>query len=139
MLSTMFKKQLTPKLRMEHLWPLAVLAGVFILVSTYPIRPHDFWWHLKAGQEIVLSGRIPSVDTFSYTMAGAPYDNYASYWLMEVAYYFALFGGRPGADSLLPQPAGNGCLCLAAPAVLAGQPELAHRGRLYVVCCCVGL
>jgi hypothetical protein len=95
MLSTMFKKQLTPKLRMEYLWPLAVVAGVFILVSTYPIRPHDFWWHLKAGQEIVLSGRIPSVDTFSYTMGGQPYDNYATFWLMEVAYYVLYSVGGP--------------------------------------------
>jgi len=84
-----------PGLSIEHLWPLAVLAGVFVLVSTNPIRPHDFWWHLEAGQEIVASGRIPSVDAFSSTMAGTPYNNYASFWLMEVAYHFLYAAGGP--------------------------------------------
>ena len=81
-------QQTLPKLTLQHLWPLNVLAGIFFFVSTHPIRPHDFWWHLKAGQEIVTAGRIPNTDTFSYTMAGTPYENYAAYWLMEVAYYF---------------------------------------------------
>jgi hypothetical protein len=84
-----------PKLSLKSLWPMAVLVGVFVLVGTYPIRPHDFWWHLKAGQEIVLSGRIPSVDTFSHTMVGTPYNNYAAFWLMEVAYYFLYTAGGP--------------------------------------------
>jgi hypothetical protein len=84
-----------PGLSIEHLWPLAVLAGVFALVSTSPIRPHDFWWHLKVGQEIAASGRIPGVDAFSSTMTGAPYNNYASYWLMEVAYHFIYGWGGP--------------------------------------------
>lgn len=83
------------KLRIEHLWPLAVLAGVFIFASTHPIRPHDFWWHLKVGQEILATSRIPSVDTFSHTMAGTSYPNYASYWLMEVAYYLIYTAGGP--------------------------------------------
>ncbi len=84
-----------PRLRLEHLWPLTVIAGVFIFASTPPIRPHDFWWHLKAGQEIVATGALPAVDTFSHTMAGAPYSNYASYWLMEIVFSGIYSAGGP--------------------------------------------
>jgi hypothetical protein len=86
-------KRVAPWLSFQHLWPFAVLAGIFILVSTFPIRPHDFWWHLKAGQEIAQSGHLPNLDTFSHTVSGQPYANYAAYWLMEVAYYLLYSAG----------------------------------------------
>lgn len=84
----MFRRLRHASLTIAQLWPLIVVAGVFAIVSTHPVRPHDFWWHLRAGQEIVRSGSIPTVDAFSYTMVGAPYDNFASFWLVEVVYYF---------------------------------------------------
>ena len=71
----------------EHLWALIVVAGVFMFVSTHPIRPHDFWWHAKIGEEIARTGRIPSVDTFSFTVPGKAYPSYQSFWLMELALY----------------------------------------------------
>ena len=43
------------QLRIEHLWALIVLAGIFIFVNTHPIRPHDFWWHIAIGKEIALA------------------------------------------------------------------------------------
>ena len=73
------------KLSIEHLWALTVLVGIFVFVNTHPIRPHDFWWHLAAGREILETGSIPQVDTFSYTMTGTPYPSYQAFWLMEVA------------------------------------------------------
>jgi hypothetical protein len=60
----------------EHLWALITLAGIFIFLSTHPLRPHDFWWHAKAGQVIATTGRIPLVDTFSYTVPGKAYPAY---------------------------------------------------------------
>ena len=80
-----------PVLSLGHLWALATLGVIFFFLSTPPIRPHDFWWHLRAGQQILASGQIPTVDTYSYTMAEQLYTNYASFWLMEVAFFF-LFG-----------------------------------------------
>ena len=73
------------KLSIEHLWALTVLVGIFVFVNTHPIRPHDFWWHLAVGREILETGSIPQVDTFSYTMTGTPYPSYQAFWLMEVA------------------------------------------------------
>jgi hypothetical protein len=83
------------KLRLDQLWPMVAFFGVFFFLSTHPIRPHDFWWHLRAGQEIVATGRIPAVDQFSFTMQGQPYDNYAAYWLVEAAFYLLYRVGSP--------------------------------------------
>jgi len=82
------KQPRVSSLRIEHLWPLITVAGVFVFVATHPVLPYDFWWHLRAGDVIASSGAIPATDTFSYTMAGSAYDNYASYWLVEVVYHF---------------------------------------------------
>ncbi len=70
-----------------HLWALTALVGIFIFVNTHPIRPHDFWWHIAAGRELASTGRIPINDTYSYTMYGAPYPAYQTYWLMEWTLY----------------------------------------------------
>ena len=53
------------RLSIEHLWALAVLACIWAFVATHPIRPHDFWWHLEIGHEIVQTGQVPTHDTFS--------------------------------------------------------------------------
>jgi hypothetical protein len=79
--------KLLPQLKIEHVWALVGIVGVFIFVNTHPIRPHDFWWHMAIGREIVTNGNIPSTDTFSYTAAGTPYASYKMFWLMEVLLY----------------------------------------------------
>jgi len=75
------------RISIEHLWVLAVLVGIFAFVNTHPIRPHDFWWHMAIGRQIVDSGEIPGVDAYSYTMAGQPYPSYRMYWLADVGLY----------------------------------------------------
>jgi hypothetical protein len=73
------------------LWAFVSLAGIFVILSLSLVRPHDFWWHVRAGQWIVDNGRVPTVDYFSYTRAGEPY-TYQN-WLMEVAFYLLLRAG----------------------------------------------
>ncbi len=70
-------------LRIEHLWALAVLVGIFIFVSTHPIRPNDYWFHLAFGRILAQTGQIPIHDQFSFTMQGQPYDSAYSYWLAQ--------------------------------------------------------
>ena len=82
-------------LSITHLWPLAVLVGIFIFLNTHPIRPQDFWWHMAAGRQIVATGRIPVVDTSSFTAAGTPYPAYQVYWLAETAFYLVYSAGGP--------------------------------------------
>jgi hypothetical protein len=80
-------KRIRYNLRIEHLWGLIVLAGIFIFINTHPIRPYDFWWHITIGREILATGHIPTVDIYSYTAAGQPYPSYQMFWLMEILFY----------------------------------------------------
>lgn len=80
-------------LSVADLWPLTVLLGIFAFLNTHPIRPHDFWWHMAVGREILTTGHIPAVDTFSFTAAGRPYPAYAVFWLPEVALYLLYRAG----------------------------------------------
>jgi hypothetical protein len=75
------------QLRVEHLWGLVALVGIFIFVNTHPIRPQDFWWHIAIGREISASGKIPTTDIYSYTEAGQAYPSYQMFWLMETILY----------------------------------------------------
>lgn len=72
------------QLRIEYLWALVALVGIFVFVNTHPIRPHDFWWHITIGREILATGKIPTTDIYSYTAAGQPYPSYQMFWLMEI-------------------------------------------------------
>jgi hypothetical protein len=80
-------------LRLEHLWALAALAGVFIFMNLHPIRPNDFWFHLTYGRSLVETGQIPLVDTFSFTMAGQPYESNNNYWLAQTILYLIYKAG----------------------------------------------
>lgn len=72
------------KIRLEHLWVITVLMGVFIFLNTLPINMYDFWWHIAIGREITTTGEIPLYDEYSYTMAGEPYPSYQVFWLPEM-------------------------------------------------------
>ncbi len=84
-----------PRITLAHLWALTVLVGVFVFVNTHPIRPQDFWWHLKVGEQLVTTGQIPTADTFSFTQAGTPYTFWV-FWLMQ-AWFYGVYrlGGPP--------------------------------------------
>jgi hypothetical protein len=90
-----FVSRLYDQLTIEHVWALAALAGIFIFLNLNPIRPHDFWWHMAVGREIVQTGQIPAVDTFSYTMQGQPYLSYNMFWLMDVLFHLVYGLGGP--------------------------------------------
>ena len=77
----------------QHLWALVILAGVFVFVNTHPIRPHDFWWHIAVGREILQTKAIPQVDTYSYTASCTPYPSYQVFWLMELVLYLVYRAG----------------------------------------------
>ena len=82
MLATFFRQ-----ISIRHLWPLTVTVGIFVFVNTHPIRPHDFWWHMAIGREIMRTGKIPTWDNYSYTMPGQLYPSYQMFWLPEVSLY----------------------------------------------------
>jgi len=90
---------LLKRINTEHIWAFAAIIGIFAFVSTHPIRPHDFWWHMALGREILDSGHIPSVDTYSYTATGQPYPSYQAFWLMDVILYQVYTAG--GAELIV--------------------------------------
>lgn len=69
----------------------AVFANVAYHVS-WILRESDLWWHIRSGQLMLESWRVPYTDTFSYTHAGQPW--IAKEWLSQVVFasVFALGG-----------------------------------------------
>lgn len=77
------------KLPTAMLWFLVILAGFGSYVSLVPLPPNDFWWHLKIGELIYTTGRIPATNMFAWTLpAAAPffYGAWLGQWLMYVLY-----------------------------------------------------
>ena len=116
-----------------HLWPLTVLLGIFAFLNTHPIRPHDFWWHMAVGREILATGHIPTVDTFSFTAAGTPYPSYAAFWLPEVVLYGLYTLGGPALVVFvhsLTVTAAYG-LTIALAWRISGNPRIAAAATLF--------
>jgi hypothetical protein len=88
-------KSIVSKITIEHLWVITVMAGVITFLNTHPIRPHDFWWHIAIGRDMITSGSIPTEDVYSFTRNGMPYPSYFQFWLAEVVLYFIFITGGP--------------------------------------------
>src|SRR5258708_18719162 len=56
-------------------WPLLVAASTFLLLLTRGglLADGDTYWHIVSGRWMFQHFAIPTVDPFSYTMAGAPW------------------------------------------------------------------
>ena len=61
------------------------LAPLLIIAALLPLTPQDYWWYLRLGQDIAASGTIPTVDTYSFTRAGAPFFYQA--WLSALVWW----------------------------------------------------
>lgn len=82
------------RLTLDDVWVFAALALIALRALLTPIPPHDFWWHMATGREIVASGAVPAVDSFSYTRAGEPFFNQS--WLAQLLMYgLHALGGVP--------------------------------------------
>jgi hypothetical protein len=70
------------------------LALLFILPIAFylSITPHDYWFYVRIGKDILQTGAVPTVDTLSYTYAGTPIVEQP--WLSSVIFWLAyLLGG----------------------------------------------
>jgi hypothetical protein len=69
----------------------AMLAGLLVALAALTIRSRfddpDMWWHLKMGEIIWTTHRIPTTDIFSYTTGHHAYT--AHEWLSQVFIYSA--------------------------------------------------
>lgn len=79
------------KLTFERLVILITFLAIFAMAARISVDS-DTWWHLRAGQWMLETGRIPDSDPFSYTRYGAEW-HYPG-WLVEIPMYgiFKVFG-----------------------------------------------
>lgn len=73
-----------------------VMAAAFYLLSRTVVDP-DLWGHVRFGLDILRTGRIEQVDTYSYLTGDVPWINHE--WLAEVI--FAWTFARAGARGLI--------------------------------------
>lgn len=86
----------TPGFRLvDGLLLIGFLALTFLL-GAFPLKDTDFWWHLKAGDQIRQTGSVPIVDTYTFTVAGKPWIDL--HWIFQVA--ISLIYERGGVPAL---------------------------------------
>lgn len=81
------------KLPFDRLATYLLFLGIAVAACLMPAQS-DTFWQLRAGQEMLATGRVLLEDTFTYTVRGAYWPNHE--WLSQVLFYllYAL-GGMP--------------------------------------------
>src|SRR4051812_36898966 len=99
---------------------LASLPALAFLLGCFPLADFDVWWHLRTGQLIVATHRVPRLDLFTYTNATRPWIDV--YWLYQVGLALLYSAGGASALVLLKAVAGATIVGLSA---VGRRPE--HR------------
>jgi hypothetical protein len=86
----------------------ALFAGLaaYALTAFSPaiLNDGDTYWHIRAGEWMILHGAVLRTDPFSYTVAGAPW--HTAEWLAEIIMAQAWRAGWPGVHLLFAASAG---------------------------------
>ena len=61
---------------------LAFFAMALLPRATWPLIDPDVWWHIRAGEQVLQTGAVAKVDTWSLTAAGHPWTSQD--WLSNV-------------------------------------------------------
>ncbi|MFH1017445.1 MAG: hypothetical protein V1798_04585 [Pseudomonadota bacterium] len=81
----------------SRFWKIVFFATFVLLFigHTIPLIDPDMWWHIAIGQDILRTGHLPAVDTYSHTMFGQPwhYPDWLGGVLLALLYQL---GGVPG-------------------------------------------
>jgi hypothetical protein len=75
----------------DFLWLSLALLLLLPIAFLLPIPPHDYWFYVRIGKDILESGAIPTVDTFSYTYPGRPI--FYQPWLSAALFWLAHAAG----------------------------------------------
>jgi hypothetical protein len=82
------------RLNPSHLFAAILFFGLLAMTARNAVDP-DLWWHLRTGEWIMHTGRVPRTDHFSFTRAGSPWISHE--WLSEVIFYeLWKLAGAPG-------------------------------------------
>ena len=77
----------TPSRSYDLLWLSIALLVLLPIALFLAITPHDYWFYVRIGRDILTSGSIPRLDTFSYTYPGRPI--FYQPWLSAVIFWLA--------------------------------------------------
>ncbi len=90
----------TSRLSLGAVAGVAFIAAVAIPRSAIPLLDGDVWWHLRAGEAVLATGRVPGTD--SWTIAGQGMRWISQDWLTNTAMAVADARRRPvGTDPSL--------------------------------------
>lgn len=79
---------------LRGLWAVTALALIFVVAATMPLTPHDLWFHIRLGQQMLETRALVTSDIFSYTRYGQAY--FYNAWLGELVLYgLWVAGGAP--------------------------------------------
>ncbi|HEU4745718.1 MAG TPA: hypothetical protein VFS61_10800 [Anaerolineales bacterium] len=81
----------SPSRSYDFLWLSLTLLVLLPIALFLSITPHDYWFYVRVGKDILESGAIPTVDTFSYTYPGRPI--FYQPWLSAVIFWLAHSAG----------------------------------------------
>jgi hypothetical protein len=77
---------------------IAFFAAAVLPSATWPLIDGDVWWHLRAGEEILTTGMVPRIDSWSILGSGRPW--ISQDWLTN-AVLAAVRGTGPLGDTAL--------------------------------------
>lgn len=83
----------------DFLWLSLALFVLLPIALFLSITPHDYWWYVRIGRDIIESGSVPTVDTLSYTYPGRPI--FYQPWLSAVIFWLAHNAGGATLTYLL--------------------------------------
>jgi hypothetical protein len=79
-------KAYSPLRSTDFIWFGVVLFFIVTIAFLLPIQPNDFWWYLRLGEDIIKTGTVPRVDTFSSTQFGQPITYHS--WISAVFFFW---------------------------------------------------
>lgn len=73
-----------------------VVIGVVVVICAFKIADYDVWWHIKAGEIMLQTGSMITLDPFAHTREGLPYLALHE-WLAQIILSLVWrFGGSTG-------------------------------------------
>lgn len=71
----------------NFLWLSLALMPLLIIIALLPVQPHDYWWYVRLGKDILEIGGVPHTETYSFLQIGRPivYQSWLSgvvFWLV---------------------------------------------------------
>jgi hypothetical protein len=143
------------RLGLDPLWLFLAVALPALAALIVPLPAVDLAYQVRTGDMILATGRIPSVDTFTFTVAGTPWVD--QQWLAQVklAAGFGLGGwellavlraalvaftfGAAAATALVQGASRRTAAILALLAFVISAPALALRPQLFGIALFAGL